>query len=145
LTEQKKSQKPPKPSVYCIVLCDTFSLDPNTGKYSLLGIFGLVWSRAFPVTHRYMTIFVEGTDAAGQYTFKIQIADLEEEVVIGEVAQEPITLADPVSTWAVVTAFENITFAKPGTYEIRVYANDEYLASRRLYVRELPMGGVVES
>lgn len=115
----------PAPYPLAIVLCDSVLEDSSTQKRSLMGLFDEVRYHSLPTNHP-MTLFLRFTDAEGAYDIKLQYVHLNTDRLLHE---ETFHLDVPNRL-----GVNNITFKlvvgidQPGMYEIRVFADEAYLA-----------------
>ena len=113
-----------RPVLLLMVICDQVITDRETGKKSLIGIFDTFVQPRFPAEIQ-TTIFARITDAEGDYDIKVELANLDDDVLIGE-GGGTISVKDRIELHDLTFKFP-FTFKNPGNYEFRLYANRAYL------------------
>lgn len=132
----------PRPHLNAIVLCDHVHLDPTTSKYTLLGTFDRIFSRQFPAVCPSAALFVNFSDAQGEYRLRIEVISLDQNVVIAEHTMEPaVVVADRLEAANVVIVLQGMTFQEAGKYAVRLYANDQFLGEKPFHVQLVPTVG----
>lgn len=128
------------PTVKSILICDQIIDDAITRKKTLVGIFERLFAHQFPVQHGMLGIFFQVTEAAGDFDFSMELADLDQEHVMGvaELPRARIDNAAGVSSFAL--SFQGLRFDHPGTYEFRLWCNKELIGQLPLQVVQLPSG-----
>lgn len=125
-----------------MLLCDSIITEKNTNKKSLIGIFENINALKFPCTHYFLSIYIKLTGAKGSYKFRLELVDLEENVVIGKgETPETLNIDDPLKTFELVFEMAKLTFGHPGKYEFRIYANNNILGQKTFQVRKIPKRG----
>ena len=98
---------------------DKVITEKETNKKSLIGIFeNIYYSIKPPCTRSSLVIYLEFTEAKGSYNFRLELVDLEKNLVIGkgEIPQ-PINVANRLGTPELVFSLRFLTFKHEGKYE----------------------------
>ncbi len=123
----------PVPAVLAMVLCDAIYQDPATRKCTLLGTFSTITSTRFPVSHPMMALHVALTSGHGKTKVKLTLTGSENDPPLFE-KEGVIQFADPRVVAELNFQIVNVTFLTPGEYRFGLYANEQLLGERRLYV-----------
>lgn len=124
-------REPPGPLVLAINLCDTVIRDELTKKVSLIGLFGVIWSKQFPCLHRQLNVHVAMTGGHGKQEIEVRLLRVsDDKPIIG--MRGPMEFSDPLQVAELVIGWSNVPFEKPGKYAIQVCCgkNGGVLASR---------------
>ena len=123
-----------KPKANSIMICDNVLTEEGTNKKSLIGIFEHILSSQFPCVHGALSLYVKLTDAAGEYTFHLELYDLEQNKKLGEGTTTPISIKDRHDFHEVIFKLMGLVFEHPGKYEFRLFANGEYIDAKTFNV-----------
>jgi len=112
---KKKSDRtavsPPK--TITLVVCDSVSMDPNTSKPTLYGLFDIMWASKFPSRHRSFALFAKLV-GSGEYPISIHLVDPRgEDKKLGETT---IKLR-PKERGVIQADLGGVEFRRAGTYE----------------------------
>ena len=135
------------PQVNAFVLCDQAFQQAFTGKWCVIGTFGVIWAQKFPVTHSPLVVFVGLSDFTGGCTVGVSLRDTQGDPVVLPVKGpdgQPITqirinvpeLPTNVAEFAV--PFPPVTFPSAGAYTLELTARDQLVAVRSFRVDEAP-------
>lgn len=128
----------PVPKANAMLICDYVITEQGTKKKSLIGIFESIGASKFPFVHPYLSVYVKLTEARGTYTFRLDLVNLKKDAVIGQgKTPKAISIDDPLKSHELVFNLRGLRFSDPGEYEFRMYANDNILAQKTFYVREI--------
>lgn len=118
---KKKSRRitaaPPKAVVF--VACDSVSLDPNTGKPTLYGLFDVIWTSEFPCRSKAFAIYVKLTGGKGKHLISIHLVGPQgqsEKLGEGEIK------IPPKAKSVIQADLIGVKFKRPGTYELLLRA-----------------------
>ncbi len=122
-----KSETPSKvpPLLIATIVCDAVAVDRASGKHSLIGIFSVLISAAFP-TQRPMSLYVKVTDAQGRYPWHVDFTQLNNDVVLAK-AEGEFNATDRKGYVEFSLDFPPLTFPEPGRYQFRIFASEMYL------------------
>jgi hypothetical protein len=126
---------PPHPALNAMLICDLALQEQVTGKTSLVGIFETVSAYQFPARHGFLSVYVKLTDVQGEYGLRLEFVQLDELKVVGQ-GQLRATFADRMAPAELVFQIGDIVFEREGRYEFRLYANDRWVGSKSLNVRQ---------
>jgi hypothetical protein len=130
-----ESLPPPHPALNAMLICDLALQEQVTGKTSLVGIFETVSAYQFPARHGFLSVYVKLTDVQGEYRLRLEFVQLDELKVVGQ-GQLRATFADRMAPAELVFQIGDIVFGREGPYEFRLYANDRWVGSKSLNVRQ---------
>ena len=127
----------PVPTLNAMLICDQVITDIATHKKSLIGIFEVINARNFPCVHPFLSVYVKFTDAKGEYKFRLELVDLEKNLIIGRgEIPRPIKIEDPTKTHEVVFNLRMLVFEHEGKYEFRIFVNDKIFAQKTFLVKK---------
>lgn len=126
------------PQVNAFLLCDQAFQQLGTGKWCIIGTFGVIWAREFPVTHAPLMVFVGLSDFRGNANVQVLIRDSEGEQIVAVNAQVPQLPPNSMSVAEFAFAFPPVTFKEAGSYTLELLASDQFLAARSFRVDEPP-------
>jgi hypothetical protein len=127
---------PVVPKLNAMLMCDLILVDELTKKKSLIGIFHAIHAESFPCTHPSMFIYVQFTDAAGEYNFTLDLVDLSNNKVLGKGHIPPLTISDRLQTHDLIFNLRDLTFDHPGKYEFRISTQDTCFGNKIFWVKE---------
>ena len=117
------------------LLADSASRSMDS-KLSIMGIFKEILARTFPARHPSMTLVVEieaGLEDIGVHQFRIEQRDYDGRVISGLNIPNFTIPKPPKGSVSVTLGFElpiqDMVFPKPGSYELAILCDDEYLTS----------------
>lgn len=117
------------------LICDSLSIDPSSGKKSLIGVFDQLSVAQFP-TQRVFALYARLTDASGRYQLQFQFV---QEATDKELARGDFELNAQDRTKALeiaVTMPVPMPIPEPGRYEFRILANGIYIG--RIFFDAIP-------
>ncbi|MDP2647807.1 MAG: hypothetical protein Q8P35_00985 [Candidatus Yanofskybacteria bacterium] len=114
-----------------ILTCEQAFLTAHTNNLNLIGIFTNINAEHFPLVYRRFDLIINfDIDTPGIRTLRTVVTDNEGATIV----QSDVAVNVTSATFQVITHFENLTFAKPGKYELKVYVDNHYIGSRVLTV-----------
>lgn len=125
------------PQVNAFLLCDTAFQQAPTGKWCVIGTFGVIFSRDFPFMYAPFTIFICLSDFTGDALVQVNIRDPEGGVVRAVRGQIPKI---PMSILEFAFPFPPIEFKAAGSYTIELLVAEQFLAARSFRVEQMPPG-----
>ncbi|HMS15212.1 MAG TPA: hypothetical protein PKA37_00120 [Planctomycetota bacterium] len=123
------------PQVNAFLLCDSAFQQAITGKWCIIGTFGVIWARQFPVTHAPLSVFIGLSDFRGNGTIKTLVRD-DQGALLTEV-KAPIPEL-PMSIAEFAFAFPPIQFNRPGSYTLELWLDGSFLTARSFRVEQAP-------
>ncbi len=126
----------PKPSVKAILTCDYIIHEHLTNKKSLIGIFEDIHLLQFPATHPRIGVYVNLTDAHGKYVLEVRLITPDGQH-IGPIKTPEVEIDSPLRTCEFALQAQNVPFQKPGKYEVQIFANGDFLASKAFSVNKI--------
>ena len=128
MTNEKQTLSRVVPYLLAILVCDSGTIDRNSGKKTLVGIFDRVIAKKFP-TSRWLSVYFKLSDAQGKYRFKVQYAQVRTGNILAEAeTQDALTIKSRLDTFSSLISFPvAIPIPEPGQYEFRLYANNMFL------------------
>lgn len=124
-----------KPQLLAWLTCDAAHIDPNSGKYTILGVFSNIKAQRFPVTHPLMVWFLTITDVSPG-THKMRISMGLDPRSMQSLIERPFESQSPLNRINLINEIRNLTFPKPGDYSLLVEIDDEPLLATNLTVTE---------
>ncbi|MHC4870545.1 MAG: DUF6941 family protein [Planctomycetota bacterium] len=122
-------KRKPLPAVSSVLLADHIIVESNTNKKTLVGLYSNIYSKSVPAK-KYLNIFVELSDCAGDYEFHVEICHLETDKVIAKGKLKNVHARDRLAFIEIV-AHMPVRFKEFGTYEFRMNYEGAVFASRR--------------
>lgn len=116
-----------------MLLCDLTIREHGTGKISLIGVFENISAQRFPVVHRALAVYAKLSDAAGEYTIRLELVRLDDGEVVAQGTLKA-SFADRMSPGELIFNLENLGLERPGRYEFRLYADDRFVAAKTFAV-----------
>lgn len=130
-------QQPPE--VLTFLLAEVVHRDPDTSKFSILGIHSIIGAYSFPVVHPNMVVFVEVTDGRGDTLLELRLIDVDDSVEPVFTLDTRVNFADnPNQVLEAVFHESEVTFNQAGEYRLQLYGAGQLLQERRVFV--LPFG-----
>ena len=123
------------PQVNAFLLCDQAFQQAFTHKWCIIGTFGVIWAREFPVTHAPLIVFIGLSDFKGDTEVEVQILDGNGGQIAGIKAQIP-PVPTPVAEFAM--PFPPIKFEQAGSHTLELSAGGQLLAVRSFRVEQAP-------
>lgn len=113
---RKKSSVPQSLEPVILTACDGVSRDPNTGKCSIYGIFDVVYSDSFPMTHKAFTVFGKFKATKGKHKLTIKFITPEGEST--EIGELEVVIKKPDGFLVLDGQIAGLQFPKAGEYRI---------------------------
>lgn len=116
------------PYLLAILVCDSGTIDQNSGKKTLVGIFDRVIANKFP-TSRWLSVYFRLTDGQGNYRFKVQYAQVKTGNILAEAeTKDALTIKSRLDMFDSLISFPKaLPIPEPGQYEFRLYGNNMFL------------------
>jgi len=114
--------------LFALLPCDEVHIDPETGKHFVMGHFGSIKVDKFPATHPQLTLFVGVTDAdAGEHTLELLYGTDPDE--LNPILEQSLESKGPDQRLYMISTLTDITFEKPGTAYMELWADGEVLGT----------------
>ncbi len=128
----------PTPKTNAMLICDYVITERETNKKSLIGVFENIGAATFPCTHFAMSVYIKLTDAQGGYQFRLELVDLQSDIMIGksEIPDE-VHVPSPLDAHELVFNLRGVRFLHAGNYEFRIFANDRIFGQKKLVVEQV--------
>ena len=128
MTSEEQNLSRVVPYLLAILVCDSGTVDRNSGKKTLVGIFDRVIAKEFP-TSRWLSVYFKLSDAQGNYRFKVQYAQVKTGNILAEAeTRDSLTIKSCLDTFDSLISFPRaLLIPEPGQYEFRLHANDMFL------------------
>lgn len=122
------------PEGLALLLCDDVYTQESGSKQSLIGLFNRVVTRELPAKHPRMVVFASVTDIRPNTIFKLDIVDAETERRLFMAEGPPPKERGALTILDLVFIIDNLTFPEPGTYYVRLFANEGVILQRPIDV-----------
>jgi hypothetical protein len=119
-----------------MLICDSAIREEGSGKVSLIGIFANINGTSFPLVHPALTVYVNITDAEGQYKFRLDLNRVGDAKLLGR-AEMDAEIADRTRPAEILFQITPLLFEKPGVYEFQFYANGLHVGGKSFEVVKL--------
>jgi hypothetical protein len=120
-----------------------YTMVSQEGKLSIIGIFGTIYARQFPATHRNlhlaMVVKCSYADVGTERDIQTHLVDADGRRLVG--SRGTLTLPPDVDrppTLNLVHVFEEVTFERPGQYSFNIYISGQEVSSLALEVVQAP-------
>jgi hypothetical protein len=127
MAEEQRSVNNVVPVLVAVLVCDVATLDPGSGKKSLIGIFDRLNVKNFP-TKRPMSIYIKLADAQGKYDVAVRLVQRETNDVLTEL-EGALEVTDRLTSVDFFLTAPPLPFPREGRYEFQVWANQVYLGA----------------
>jgi len=121
----------PTPVPVAFLICDQVSVELQTGKKTLSGLFDRIWVKVFPTTHGRSTLFARVIDCEGEYQFKFEYVQVSTQTILGE-ASGTVTCRDRQQYSDLTLPWPAMPLPERGEYEFRLWMNDKFISRSRL-------------
>ena len=118
-----------------LLLCDHAWRDPNSGKFSLLGIFSGYASSVFPFPID-VTVYFAVTDGSGMLPVRMELIDVDEERPAVVDATANFRFDDRRQVIEGMFAC-HLTIDEPGEYRVKLYVAGEFMLERSLTITKI--------
>lgn len=122
----------PLPIVLALIVCDDVWIDANSGKQTVLGIYGSVATRQFPYVMPRLAIYISLTECPPEMPIRVSVVDVDDQyppIVDGE---QVIQSSDPREVAQGTVRARNVAFPAAGEYRVQLWACGELMVERRL-------------
>jgi len=127
MTNKEQALSKVLPYLQALLICDSGTVDRNSGKKTLVGVFDRVIAKDFP-TPRWLSVYFKLSDAQGKYKFKVQYAQVGTGNILAEAETDVLTIESRLDMRDfLITPPAPLLFPEAGQYEFRLYANDMFL------------------
>ena len=127
MASEKQNLSRVVPFLLAILVCDSGTVDRNSGKKTLVGVFNRVVGRTFP-TSRWLSLYFRFTDAEGRYQFKVQYAQVKTGNILVQAETDVLSVENRLDTRDFLISYPApVPIPEAGQYEFRLYANDMFL------------------
>jgi hypothetical protein len=125
------------PYLLAILVCDSGTIDLNSGKKTLVGIFDRIIAGKFP-TSRWLSVYFKLSDAEGKYRFRVQYAQVKTDEILAEAeTQDAKTIKSRLDIFDSLISFPvALQIPEAGQYEFRLYVNSMFLG--RIAINAVP-------
>ena len=128
----------PTPKTNAMLICDYVITERGTNKKSLIGVFENIGAATFPCTHFALSVYIKLTDAQGGYHFRLELVDLQSDVMIGKSEMpEEVRVPSPLDAHELVFNLRGVRFMHAGNYDFRIFANDRIYGQKKLVVEQI--------
>ena len=127
MTNEEENLSGVVPYLLAILVCDSGTIDQNSGKKTLVGIFDRVIAEKFS-TSRWLSVYFKLSDAEGNYQFKVQYAQVETGNILAEAETDVLIIKSRLDIRDfLITYPAPLPIPEAGQYEFRLFANNIFL------------------
>lgn len=124
-----------------LLICDRAVRDASTGKWTLEGIFDVVWAERFPAIHQSMDVYlrVRPDPESGGGPWTVALVCRGPDGVLLPASSTPATAtldAQPSGLIETVVRLIGVPFRSPGDYVIEAHVGGRPVGATRLTVAE---------
>lgn len=128
----------PEPQLLAMLFCDHVMFEHQTLKRSVFGIFDRISSRQFPASHPLLWVYVRVIDAEGEYDFRLDFVNLNDEKVLGQVFARNVQIPERLIAHEIAFRIIQLPLPEEGRYEFRLYANGKFIGNQSLVAAVVP-------
>jgi hypothetical protein len=126
----------PSPLALALTLCDQVIVEEGTRKVSVIGSFRELHSRSCPFTPAPFSVLAVLTGTQGEEDLTLTVTALETDEEIYSFRRR-IRLPDRFAEGRAAIRLVDCTFPAPGLYSFTLLVDGDWIAQRRLQVRQL--------
>jgi hypothetical protein len=121
------------PVVIGLACCEQVIVEETTRNITLVNCFTRLKVRQFPSAPRRLVVFTALTDGLGQGTLSLVVAALDTlEAILRR--QNEIQFSDPLQEVRVIFRLDQVSFPRPGSYQVTLLADGELVAQRTIHL-----------
>lgn len=121
-----------KPKCLSLLICREVGRGPRGGT-ALIDLIAVARYPSFPAKSIPFYVHSELADGRGKYEIRCQIVGPDNDVIAQQRAA--LDFDDPTQDQSGTARFDGVTFKSEGLYRVELYANDEFIADRTLWVK----------
>jgi hypothetical protein len=126
----------PKPVALGLTLCEKVIVEDGTKSVSLIGIFSKVRGRTFPLALPPVWVAATLTGSQGEGELSLSVTNLQTDEE-QHLLTERIVFPDRFAEIQKYLRLNTFVFPEPGEYMITLMVDDDWVAQRRVIIREL--------
>ncbi len=111
------------PSIRSFLIADQV-FQQSSGKWCVIGIFGTVGAPRFPAVHYSLGLYVELSDAEGEYDVRVEFQDAQGRC-LSQFGGIRLTAKTRLASGALGIQTYNLALPSPGTYFFKLFFNDQ--------------------
>jgi Family of unknown function (DUF6941) len=122
-----------RPVVIGLLCCEQAVVEERTRNITLVNCFTGLKVSEFPSAPQRLVVFAALTDGLGEGTLSLVVTALDtlEDVYSQD---RPVRFSDPLQEVRVLFRLSQISFPRPGSYQVTLFADDELVAQRMMRV-----------
>lgn len=120
------------PQVLSLLVCDQIIVDRMTGKTSLIGMFGNIAARKFPMRQPQLCVFASLTDGRGKSPLELRIVDSDDARAAVVSGKATVEFKNPRAVACLNLHFNGLVFPEPGDYRVQLWSEGALLNEARL-------------
>jgi hypothetical protein len=133
---QEEGQEVPvvkRPVVIGLLCCEQAIVEERTWNITLVNCFTRLKVSQFPSAPQRLVVFTALTDGLGEGTLSVVVAALDTlEAVLTR--DKEIQFADPLQEVRVLFRLNQVSFPRPGAYQVTLLADGELVAQRTIHL-----------
>ncbi len=130
-----------QPTIKAALLCD-YALTSEDGKLSVMGIFSNINFPSIPnAVPRFFVVIILTLDA-GMHPLRFGILDPSGQQMLPDPPSVDVQVEVPGADTNLVVDFNNLTFSRPGIYQVQLYLEGRLVHTMPLNVQSLAQPGV---
>lgn len=109
--------------ILSLLVSDKVSIDDDTKKVTIEGVFDSISAFNFPAKHKQLTVSVITYGTPGKHRYKVSIIKDDKEI---------LTVNEEISTGVrhyFIARFSDVVFPEPGIYTVKAFVDKEKLAT----------------
>jgi hypothetical protein len=125
----------PPPIVLGLTICEKVIVEEGTRNVTIMSTFTRLVVEEFPSPPQRFSVYSVVTEGLGDATILLTVTNLETDEEVDRI-ERGIHFPDRLTEVRLVFQIRECSFPVEGTYQITLYIDGEWLAQRRLQVRE---------
>jgi hypothetical protein len=132
-----EKEAPLSVNVLAMILCESVSVDPLSGKEHLHGPFGVMVAESTPLQVTFV-VYMILSEVRTSIRAALKIADVEGNVIVEAKPMDFHASADPMLEVEFSTNFVDVVLPDFGHYFVQLWVNGRYIMDRRMVIVEPP-------
>jgi hypothetical protein len=129
----------PPPIVLGLTICEKAIVEEGTRNVTIVSTFTRLLMEEFPFPPQRFSVYAVLTEGIGDATILLTVTNLETDEEVDRI-ERSLRFPDRLAEVRLLFQIRECSFPIEGTYQITLYLDGDWLAQRRLQVRERQAG-----